>query len=306
MIEIKDISVVLGKKIEKNSSIEKKYRFKKNQIFLKTGIKKRFKSDKDIYSEALAIQAVKILKKKNNFDKISHIISVSNTPKYIFPSIANFVSSYLGIKKNVHCIAINSGCTGFVDALLLAYKLIDKVKKNSILITTSDTYSKYLDKKDRSTIPLFSDGGAAILINYSKNGLILKNYYCNTEPNTQADLMGTNEKGFKISMNGPNVLSYALSEVIPQLNSLIGNKKDVVIFCHQAGKIICDQVINNLKNKNTTFPVNYQNCGNLVSTSIPYLLKQKKNLIKKNKYVVFSGFGVGLSQTHALFINKII
>ena len=80
----------------------------------------------------------------------------------------------------------------------LAYKLIDKVKKNSILITTSDTYSKYLDKKDRSTIPLFSDGGAAILINYSKNGLILKNYYCNTEPNTQADLMGTNEKGFKI------------------------------------------------------------------------------------------------------------
>ena len=44
MIEIKDVTITLPKKIVFNSSIEKKYNFKKNQIFDKTGIIKRFVS----------------------------------------------------------------------------------------------------------------------------------------------------------------------------------------------------------------------------------------------------------------------
>jgi len=55
--------------------------------------------------------------------------------------------------------------------------------------------------------------------------------------------------------------------------------------------------------KNVIFPENYKNYGNLVSTSIPNLIKENKKLLKKKGKIIFSGFGVGLSQAHAVFIN---
>ena len=300
MIEIKDVTITLPKKIVFNSSIEKKYNFKKNQIFDKTGIIKRFVSASNDTSEKYAIKSAKTLKKKNNFKNVTHIISVTNTPSVLFPSIANFVSSSLKLNNNVHCIGLNSGCTGFVDAILLAYKLIEKRKKNSVLITTSDTYSKYI--YDRSTVPLFSDGGSAILINYSKKGMKLKDYYCSNRENSQFDLSFENSEKPRIKMNGPNVLSFTLSNVLPVLSSFIKKNEKVTLFCHQGGKIICEAVKDVLP-KNVIFPENYKNYGNLVSTSIPNLIKENKKLLKKKGKIIFSGFGVGLSQAHAVFIN---
>lgn len=300
MIEIKDVTITLAKKIILNSSIEKKYNFKKNQIFNKTGIIKRFVSCADDTSEKFAIKSAKLLQKKNNLDNVTHIVSVSNTPSVLFPSIANFVSSSLNLNNNVHCIGLNAGCTGFVDAILLAYRLIEKEKKNSVLITTSDTYSKYL--YDRSTVPLFSDGGAAILINYSKKGMKLKDYFCSNEKNTQFDLTFQNIKKPHITMNGPNVLSFTLSNVLPTISSFISKNEKTTLFCHQGGKIICDAVKGVLPKK-VIFPENYKNYGNLVSTSIPNLVKENKKLLKNKGKIIFSGFGVGLSQAHAVFIN---
>tara|TARA_B110001454_G_C12674081_1_gene415079 strand:- start:234 stop:1142 length:909 start_codon:yes stop_codon:yes gene_type:complete len=300
MIEIKDIVITLGGKKINNSSIERKFNFKKNQILEKTGIAQRFVSDKNQTSEYFAVQSAKKLEKKNNLKKVSHIISVTNTPSIAFPSIANYVCSNLNLNKNVHCIGLNSGCTGFVDAILIAYRLIDKNKKNSIIITTSDTYSKFLDKNDRSTIPLFSDGGSAVLIRYSANGMKLKKYFSNTEDNSQSNLIGLYDSNLKIKMNGPNVLSYALSNVVPKLKTLIEKNKKTIVFCHQAGKVVCDAIKNNLK-KNVIFPENYSYYGNLVSTSIPNLLNENKELLRKKNQIIFSGFGVGLSQTHAVF-----
>ena len=66
MIEIKDVTITLPKKIVFNSSIEKKYNFKKNQIFDKTGIIKRFVSASNDTSEKYAIKSAKTLKKKTD------------------------------------------------------------------------------------------------------------------------------------------------------------------------------------------------------------------------------------------------
>ena len=104
MIEIKDVTITLPKKIVFNSSIEKKYNFKKNQIFYKTCIIKRFFIASKYTSEKYAINSAKTLKKKNNLKNVTHIISVTNTPSVLFPSIAIFVSSSLKLNNNVHCI----------------------------------------------------------------------------------------------------------------------------------------------------------------------------------------------------------
>ena len=55
---------------------------------------------------------------------------------------------------------------------------------------------------------------------------------------------------------------------------------------------------------NTILPTNYKKNGNLVSTSIPFLIKDNLKLLKKNKSVLISGFGVGLSHSHIL-IRKV-
>ena len=161
------------------------------------------------------------------------------------------------MQDEIQCIGINAGCTGFVDALYLAYKLIKNNKK--ILIVTTDTYTKFINKNDRSIVPLFSDGAS-----------------------------------------GANVLSFVISDVLPNIKKLIKNKNKSAIVCHQAGKIVFSEIKKNVKN-NILIPQNYSNYGNLVSTSIPNLLYRKKDILKRKKNILFSGFGVGLSQSHLLF-----
>ena len=168
MIEISKIYYTLGKIKQNNSKIEKELGIKKNSINKLTGIKKRFISGNKETSENLALKVCKKIN-KSEVKKLSHIISVTNTPSIKFPGISNYISSSLKI-KNVFCVNLNSGCTGYVDALILAYDIISNNNKSRILIVTSDTYSKFINKSDRAIRPLFSDGASATLIKYKKNG----------------------------------------------------------------------------------------------------------------------------------------
>ena len=100
-------------------------------------------------------------------------------------------------------------------------------------------------------------------------------------------------------MNGPEVLSFAIRIVSKTINNLLNKKNKTLIFAHQAGKI----VFRNIKSKIKTddyLPSNYEKNGNLVSTSIPSLIKENFRLLKKNKNILISGFGVGLSHSHIL------
>ena len=287
MISITKIYYKLGKKIEYNSIIEKKLKLKKNSIYKLTGINKRFVSKKNETSEKLALEVSKNIKNKELL-KITHIISVTNTPSIKFPGISNYVSSGLNL-KNVHCINLNLGCTGYVDALILAYDIINFNKKSKILIITADTYSKYISIKNRSIKPLFSDGASATLIEYKKNGFKSITRITKNISKTQEDLIFKNNE---ITMNGPAVISLAISHVIPEIKKY--SKNVDCIFLHQAGKIVLN-LIKESVGKNYFIPTNYEKYGNLVSTSIPVLLKENFSKLKKKSKILFCGFGVGLS-----------
>ena len=141
----------LEKKIQPNRQLEKELILKKNSIKKLTGINKRYLASKNENSESLALKVCKKLK-PSDISRITHIISVTNTPSIKFPGISNYLSSNLNI-ENVFCINLNSGCTGYVDALILAYNIISNDKKSKVLIVTADTYSRFINKKDRSIRP---------------------------------------------------------------------------------------------------------------------------------------------------------
>ena len=287
MIDISKIRFVLGKKIQPNRQLEKELILKKNSIKKLTGINKRYLASKNENSESLALKVCKKLK-PSDISRITHIISVTNTPSIKFPGISNYLSSNLNI-ENVFCINLNSGCTGYVDAIILSYNIINNDKKSKVLIVTADTYSKFINKNDRSIRPLFSDGASATIIKYKKNGFKLLARRNLNIINTQKDLIF---KRKEIKMNGPAVVSLALNNVIPELKKYLKNIDG--LYLHQAGRIVINLIKSKI-NKKIFIPSNYEKYGNLVSTSIPVLISENMNKLNKNKKIVLCGFGVCLS-----------
>lgn len=300
MIKFDSLKVVLGKKKILNFEIEKEFQLKKKSIFEKTGIFSRYISDKSQTSEQIALSCVKQINKKK-LKKITHIISVSNTPSYTFPSIAHFIASELNLEKNLQCIGINSGCSGFADAIYLSSDIIKSNNKATVLITTSDTYSKFIRKKDKYIRCLFSDGGSATIVSFNDKGWKIKKAFSETIPKTQNYLKmeNLNKKKQYIEMDGPQVVAFAIKNVIPKLNEFLNNKKTTILI-HQAGKIVIDLIKKSLKKNNIFMPINYQDYGNLVSTSIPMVFHQNFKKVNSSKKIIICGFGVGLTHTHIL------
>ena len=235
MIEIEKINIELGSITETNTQIERKFKLKKDSIYNLTGIKRRTIANKNETAESLAIKACRNFK-RSEIEKITHLISVTNTSNKRFPGVSNFLASNLNL-PNSHCINLNQGCTGFVDALEISYELIKNNNKAQILLVTSDTYTKYINQNNKALKCLFSDGAAASLIKFKKNGLKLKKKVFKNLINTENDLCLVKEE---IKMNGPAVISFAKSVVLPEIIKL--SKNINCIFSHQAGKIVMNQI----------------------------------------------------------------
>jgi 3-oxoacyl-[acyl-carrier-protein] synthase-3 len=305
MIKFENIKIELGKKLVKNRTIEKEFKLKNKSIINKTGIIQRYIAEHNQTSESLAINCCKKIN-YNSLKKITHILSVSNTPSYSFPSIAHFVGSALNLGENINCIGINSGCSGYVDALSIAYDIIKSDNSSRVLLTTSDTYSKFIRNNDKYIKCLFSDGGSATLITYAKNGWVVKKRYSETISNSQKNLMMNNldKKKRYIIMNGPGIVAFAIQKIIPKLKEFISPSTNAVLL-HQAGKIVIDLVVKSINNKkNLYIPTNYKNFGNLVSTSIPLVFYQNFKRINSLKEIILCGFGVGLTHSYIKFVKN--
>lgn len=298
-LKIDKISTYIPKKIINNNFLDKKFLMKKGFFYRATGIKYRRIANKKETTEFMALEAVKKVLKKKKFN-FSSIISVTNTPSIFFPSLSHQVYSkfYKQIGKQTSCIGLNSGCSGYVDALNLATKILNTKKKQKILIVTSDNYSKNLDKEDRSTTPLFSDGATATIVSNYKGSYNVIKEYSQTVPNTIKDLLFAKIKNkYVIKMNGPDVFVFAVNYVLPVLKKILNKKEKITIFFHQASKIVLEKINSSIKknNYNLIIPSNLKNFGNTVSSSIPILISQNWNIFKKSKNILLVGFGVGLT-----------
>lgn len=300
MISFTQIETALGSIVQSNNDISKSIGWSAEEIENKTGIKQRYLADVDETAEMLAEQAVSKFEIASLKD-VDLIISVSNTQSIDFPNISNRIHSFLGLSENVQCFGINHGCSGFVDAILLTYSLFDSNFSKKALIITSDTYQKFINKDNRSIKTIFSDGASATLLTKDlETGWCLKNKVVNSQLNSQTFLeRKLTNKDSEISMNGPQVLLFSINTVAKNLISICPQDREFILFPHQAGKI----VIESLKKKLPSSAIileNYQEYGNLVSTSIPKLMEDNLNDYPENELMILSGFGVGLSHTSIL------
>jgi 3-oxoacyl-[acyl-carrier-protein] synthase-3 len=291
----KNIGIALGSKVFNVKKIcEKKFGKKKTlEIIKKTGPIKTFQCTKNEDTLTLSLRAWKNFKKKNKISKINKIknlIYVTETNRFAFPGNGYLFSSMTNLKEETNIYDINSGCTGFVDALKVANKL-----SGNTLIVCSEAYSKNIKKFDRSISTLFSDGASVFFFEKEKFS-VLKEISI-FKKNSFLDLSCSKNK---IEMEGKKVYDFVVSHALPKIeNFLKENKLVKKIFFHQASQIVGNYIKNKFKKKTIRIPHNLLNRGNTVSATIPILIHDytKKEILNVNDTIMLVGFGVGLSMS---------
>ena len=276
-----------------------------NKIYEKSGIKNIAISSSSQSALDLAEKAAKLILKKKY--KIDGIIYITQSPEYYLPSGSCILQHRLGLSKSIFTFDVNQGCSGYVYGLCLASSLIKNIIAENILLICSDTYSKYISKKNLSCLPIFSDAASATIISKSKTRFFL-DFEFGTDGSGYKDLIVENS-GFhansskpEIFMDGKKILLFTMGNIPDLINSILKRNEltieeiDFFIF-HQASKIVIENLIRKMQlNKNKVY-FNLENTGNTVSSSIPIAITEltKNKLLKKNSKILLAGFGVGLS-----------
>jgi 3-oxoacyl-[acyl-carrier-protein] synthase III len=274
---------------------------KTKELLNKTGPKKLFVCSKDENTLTLSNKAWDNLKKKK-LKNIQALFYVTETPVKQFPGNGFLFASKNKLNKNMQVIDINSGCTGFVDALTLSLSS----QKRAIIIC-SEAYSKSSKIFNRSVTTLFSDGASAFIPDLKKIKLVDSAFgFKNDTYNDLACDVNSN-----ILMDGKKVYDFVSTEVLPSLIKMLKknkNRRFHRIYIHQGSKFVVKFLQDKLKSYCSHIPSNIEKTGNFVSATLPILISGdlKKKPLKNKENIVLCGFGVGLAYSFAIVeVNKI-
>lgn len=277
--------------------------YKNPNLIDKTGIEHVHETKKT--TRELAILAAKGIDEEE-FKDVNLVILVTQTPDDFLPTNAVKISTELGVNPNALVFDINQGCSGFVQAFILAEKLISSYKK--ILVLTADRYRSKLRADDRSTSAVFSDGAAAVLLtNETENSLLYEEHlYDGNKRDWLYHSVDKEQNGGRLHMSGAEVWTFTRSVVVPQILKAVTfcekNGFNVSsIYIHQASKLVVDGIIRMLGDVGPKVRQNYFKYGNTVSSTIPILISEFPIDIKDNDVVILAGFGVGLSSAVAVY-----
>lgn len=308
MIKIAAIDFYLPNNILTNDDIANEFpEWNAEKIKSKIGVDSRHFVDPSQTALDLAVEACENLFANYDRSKIDFILFCTQSPDYFLPTTACLLQDRLGLQKNIGALDFNLGCSGFVYGLTLAKGLIAIGLAKNILLVTSDTYTKYLDKNDKSNRSIFGDGAAVTIIEKDDSKADFQ-FVVGTDGSGYNNLIVENGASRNSSekpvlfMKGPKIFTFAL-ENVPGLiaETLAKNKlrlEDIDLFVfHQASSYMLNYLKTLCNIPDEKFFLEMQDIGNTVSASIPIALKLALNQgkIKAGFKVLVAGFGVGYS-----------
>jgi 3-oxoacyl-[acyl-carrier-protein] synthase III len=249
-----------------------------------------------------------------NPNEIDLIIVATSTPEFIFPATASIVQDQLGA-ENAGAFDLSAACSGFVYGLALGAGMIRSGQHNTVLVIGSETYSKIMNWKDRSTCILFGDGAGAVLLRASfEHGGILSTVL--GSDGSGAELLEIPAGGSRnpasletvmanlhtVRMNGREVYRFATRIMVDatrqalQKANLPLDELDMLIP-HQANVRIIDHAAKLLNLSREKVVINVDRYGNTSSASIPIALVEaiEAKRVNPGDHLVFVGFGGGLT-----------
>jgi len=286
-------------------------------ITTRTGIKERhILKGENMGSSKLAIPAVRDVLEKTGTkpEEVECLICATSSPDYAaWPSTACVIADALDI-RNAMCYDILSACTGFLYCLQQAQAFIKSGIYKKVIICSAEKCSSFMNPKDRTTLPLFGDGGAAALIEPSEEyGVEITKIHADgagndhlihvcggsvCPPSAEAlekDYQYIFQDGKYVFKNAVTFMTSAVSEVMEEGHLTLD---DIDWICtHQANKRIIESVREHCNAPEEKVICNIDHVGNTSSASIPIALHEacQQGKIKKGDRILLAAFGSGFT-----------
>ncbi|QWT84483.1 ketoacyl-ACP synthase III [Chryseobacterium sp. PCH239] len=315
MMKISKIEYYLPQQVLTNEDLEKQFpEWSSERIQEKVGISQRHISSDSETVLDMAVQSSEKIFENYDRNKVDFILFCTQSPEYFLPTTACILQDRLGLRKNIGAIDFNLGCSGFVYGLAFAKGLIAGGIAKSILLVTSETYTKHIHPDDKGNRSIFGDASASAIIKKSEGN---DYQFClGTDGSGAENLMvkkGAFKKDFELNpehefgpeniyMNGPEIFNFTI-ENIPglvketlEVNSMTMDDIDHFVF-HQANSFMLNYLRKKTKIPAEKFYIDMEKTGNTVSATIPIALKNMmdKGMLKQGDKVLMAGFGVGYS-----------
>ncbi|WP_331718372.1 beta-ketoacyl-ACP synthase 3 [Streptomyces sp. NBC_00624] len=129
----------------------------------RTGIAQRHVAGPDLSTTDLAAQAAADALATGEPATAQALVVATTTPDRCCPATAPAVATRLGL-TGIPAHDLAAGCTGFLYALATAAGLIAADTARTVLVVGVDRLATLPDPADRTTVPLFGDGAAAVLL----------------------------------------------------------------------------------------------------------------------------------------------
>jgi 3-oxoacyl-[acyl-carrier-protein] synthase-3 len=242
------------------------------------------------------------------------IIVSTSSPEYLFPATACLVQDQIGA-INAGAFDLLAACTGFIFALNMAGQAIRAGSIDTALVIGSETLSRLVNWKDRSTCILFGDGAGAFVLQASEEAGGLLSAVMRSD-GSGGDLLSvpaggshmptsldTITNGYHyIHMNGREVYRFAtrvMAQATQEALEAAHLKIDDIrlLIPHQANQRIIEAAARGLDLSMDKVMINLDRYGNTSTASIPVATCEaiEQGRIKPGDHVVFVGFGAGLT-----------
>ncbi|MBT8394261.1 MAG: ketoacyl-ACP synthase III [Bacteroidia bacterium] len=284
-------------------------------ITTRTGIKeRRILKEKNKGTSFLAINAANNLIQKKGLDpkEIDLVIVATATPDMQAAPTSVFVASKIGA-SNAFGYDLIAACSSFLYAASAASGYIESGKYKKVLVIGADMNSSMIDYTDRKTCIIFGDGAGAVLFEPNKEGFGIQDEYLRSDGAGReflqvpagGSLEPASEKTIKekkhfVYQDGKTVFKWAVSnmadvcEKLMNRNNLANSDIDWLV-AHQANKRIIDATANRIKLEKEKVMMNIERYGNTTSATIPLLLNDYEDQLRKGDKLILAAFGGGFT-----------
>jgi 3-oxoacyl-[acyl-carrier-protein] synthase-3 len=263
-------------------------------------------SDMGIHAAKAALAHAKV-----EASSIDLIVLATSTPDQTFPASAVTVQAGLGITGGA-AFDLQAVCSGFVFGLATADGLLQSGAFKRALVIGSETFSRIIDWKDRTTCVLFGDGAGAVVLDAQQQpgtredrGILTS--YLRSDGRYKDKLYvdggpSSTQTVGHLRMDGREVFRYAVGAISEAIDGALAQSgfksEDIDWFVpHQANKRIIDGVARKLDLEPGQVVMTLDRHGNTSAASIPLALADAvaDRRIKRGDLVLLEAMGGGFT-----------
>jgi 3-oxoacyl-[acyl-carrier-protein] synthase-3 len=282
-------------------------------IVQRTGIQQRYVAADGEVTSDLAIHAAKAALANAHVDaqSIDLIVLATSTPDHTFPASAVSVQAGLGITHGA-AFDLQAVCSGFVYALATVDGLLRTGTFKRALVLGSETFSRILDWKDRTTCVLFGDGAGAVVLDAQEQpgtredrGLLTSRLRSDGRYKDKLYVDGgpsSTQTVGHLRMEGRDVFRYAVGAITDVIEAVFRDTgytaDDIDWFVpHQANKRIIDGAAHKLGIAPEKVVMTLDRHGNTSAASIPLALADAvaDRRIKRGDLILLEAMGGGFT-----------